>query len=97
MYLSEYTGDGNSAETAVAPQGHDRGDDCGQPAADHVERSHGRGSDAAAGHASDRRHGQQFDPHFDRDARDLRVAARAGIAAGIEAETGIGRSSRGIG
>ena len=44
---------------AAAPEGDDRGDHRRQPAADHVEHAHRRGSDETAGHAGHRRHGEQ--------------------------------------
>ena len=67
--------------TALASEGHDRGDDRGQPAADHVEHAHRRRSNEAARHAGDRRDGQQPDPHLDRHAGDFCLAACARTAA----------------
>ena len=66
--------------TAVASEGDDRGNHRGELVADHVESSAGRGGDETPSHARHRRHGEQFDSHPDRDAGDLRVVARAGIA-----------------
>ena len=70
-------GEGRRA-AAAAPEGDAGGDLRGQPVAHHVERATGRGSDASAGRAHHRRHGEQPHSHPHRDAGHLRLAARTG-------------------
>ena len=71
-------GEGRRA-AAAAPEGDDRGNHRGEPAADFVEPPHRRGGDEAAGDAGHRRHVEQPRVHSDCDAGDFLLAARTGI------------------
>src|SRR5262249_35283914 len=62
---------------AAAPEGHDRGDGCRQPAAHHVEPFDGRGGDEASRHAGAGWHGQLARSRAHRHSGDLLLAPRA--------------------